>query len=60
MIYKNKNFGDTKYYMIIENPFGTSELIEYANGCERTRLSMNEEQMSNFMTMLEKNDWKKQ
>jgi hypothetical protein len=46
--------------MIIENPFGTSELIEYANGCERTRLSMNEEQMSNFMTMLEKNDWKKQ
>lgn len=57
MIYKNESFGDSKYYMVIHNMFGTSQVIEYANGVERTRLSMNSDQASNFLTMLEKNGW---
>lgn len=57
MIYKSNSFGDKKYYMIIKNMFGTSEVIEYSNGCERTRLSMNPNQTSNFISMLENNGW---
>lgn len=58
MIYKNEKFGDTKYYMVIENVWGSSQVIEYANGCERTRLSMNSEQTESFIEMLENNEWK--
>ncbi len=57
MIYKHKLFGDAKYYMVVDGFWGNSEVIEYVNGCEKTRLSMNSEQSSNFFAMLENNGW---
>lgn len=57
MIYKNESFGDSKYYMVVSDIWGNSEVIEYVNGCEKTKLSMNPEQASNFIAMLEKNNW---
>lgn len=58
MIYKNEKFGDTKYYMVVQGAWGSSQVIEYANGCERTRLSMDCEQTDSFIKMLENNGWK--
>ena len=58
MIYKNEKFGDTKHYVVIEGVWGVSEVVEYANGCERTRLSMNDDQAVSFVKMLEDNGWK--
>lgn len=59
MIYKNSSFGETKYYMISSDFWGHTEVIEMANGIERTRLSMNADQADNFIKMLESNNWQK-
>lgn len=60
MIYKHKNFGDTKYYMVANRMYGGADVIEYANGAERTRLAMNSDQTDNFLSMLQSNGWEKQ
>jgi hypothetical protein len=57
MIYKHKNFGESKYYAISTDFWGHTEVVEYVNGCPKTRLGMTEDQASNFLTMLEKNGW---
>jgi hypothetical protein len=57
MIYKHKNFGDAQYYMVVDRMYGGADVIEYANGVERTRLSMNSDQTDNFISMLQTNGW---
>ena len=57
MLYKHKNFGDSKYYAISTDFWGHTEVVEYVNGCPKTRLSMTEDQSTNFIQMLKNNNW---
>ena len=57
MIFKHENWGEDKYYSIVNNGMGTYILREFVNRCKKTELTLSTEEKIMFTQRLKENGW---
>lgn len=57
MIFKHKNFGDTKHYSVAHNGIGGYVIREFVNGCKKTELRITRDEKIAFEKKLKESGW---